>query len=68
MKVLAVNWLDRENPQAGGAEIHFFEIFGRLVAAGFKVTLVTSGWPGAPPVAEIDGLTVRRYGASRTIS
>jgi len=34
VRILAVNWLDAENPQAGGAEIHFFEIFGRLAAAG----------------------------------
>jgi len=60
VRVLAVNWLDRENPQAGGAEIHFFEIFGRLVAAGAKVTVVASGWPGAAPKTEIDGIDVRR--------
>ena len=30
----SVNWQDLENPQAGGAEIHLFEIFGRLAAAG----------------------------------
>lgn len=62
MKILAVNWLDRENPEAGGAEIHFFEIFGRLVAAGMQVTLVSSGWPGAPSRARIDGIDVRRSG------
>ena len=62
MRILAVNWLDRENPQAGGAEIHFFEIFGRLVAAGFQVTLISSGWPGAAPRTRIDGIEVRRFG------
>lgn len=68
MKVLAVNWLDRENPQAGGAEIHFFEIFGRLVTAGFTVTLITSGWPGAPARARIDGIDVRRFGGRHTFA
>jgi len=31
VNILAVNWQDRENPNAGGAEIHLFEIFGRLL-------------------------------------
>ena len=37
MNVLVVNWQDREHPQAGGAEIHLFEIFGRLAARGHRV-------------------------------
>ena len=40
------NWQDRENPQAGGAEIHLHEIFGRLAARGHEVTLLCGGWPG----------------------
>jgi glycosyltransferase involved in cell wall biosynthesis len=68
MKVLAVNWLDRENPQAGGAEVHFFEIFGRLVQAGMDVTLIASGWSGAAPRAEIDGIHVRRFGGRHTFA
>ena len=43
---LLVNWQDRENPQAGGAEIHLHEIFGRLAATGHEVTLLCGGWPG----------------------
>lgn len=61
MRILAVNWLDLENPQAGGAEIHLFEILKRLVAGGDQVTVITSGWPGAPPRAEIDGVNVHRF-------
>ena len=62
MRILAVNWLDRDNPQAGGAELHFFELFRRLVRRGHRVTLMTSGFPGAAPRAAIDGIEVRRYG------
>ena len=40
MNLLLVNWQDLENPQAGGAEIHLFEIFGRLAARGHRVRLV----------------------------
>ncbi len=68
MKILAVNWLDLENPQAGGAEIHFFEIFRRLVERGHEVTLVASGWKGAAPSAIIDGLHVRRFGGRHTFA
>jgi glycosyltransferase involved in cell wall biosynthesis len=57
-----VNWNDRENPWAGGAEIHLHEIFGRLARRGHEIDLVTSGWPGAAPAAELDGMRVHRYG------
>jgi glycosyltransferase involved in cell wall biosynthesis len=62
MNILAVNWQDLENPHAGGAEIHFFEIFGRLAEAGHRVRLVCSGWTGAPPTATIRGIEVQRNG------
>lgn len=63
MRILAVNWLDRENPQAGGAELHFFEIFRRLAARGHAVTLVTSGFPGGAARTLLDGIQVRRHAA-----
>lgn len=62
MNILLVNWQDQENPHAGGAEIHLFEIFGRLAAAGHRVRLVCSGWPGADPRATIAGIEVERVG------
>ena len=62
MRILLVNWNDRENPQAGGAEIHLHAIFGRLAAAGHRVDLIASGWRGAPPTGELDGMHVRRVG------
>jgi glycosyltransferase involved in cell wall biosynthesis len=65
VNILLVNWLDRANPQAGGAEIHVFEIFRRLVDRGHRVRLICSGWPEGAPRAEVDGLEVTRVG-SRT--
>jgi glycosyltransferase involved in cell wall biosynthesis len=62
VNILVVNWQDRENPHAGGAEIHLFEIFSRLAARGHRVRLVCSGWPGAPPRATLDGIAVERTG------
>ena len=68
MNILAVNWQDLENPHAGGAEIHFFEIFGRLAEAGHRVRLVCSGWAGAPAVARIRGVEVHRSGGRNTFA
>ena len=62
MKILLVNWQDRENPQGGGAEIHLHEIFGRLAAMGHDVRLLCGGWPGCPPRALLDGIDVHRVG------
>jgi glycosyltransferase involved in cell wall biosynthesis len=63
VRILLVNWQDRDNPQAGGAEIHLHEIFGRLAAKGHEVTLLCGGWPGAPAKATLDGIDVHRVGA-----
>ena len=66
MKILVVNWQDRENPQAGGAEIHLHEIFGRLAQRGHRVTLLCSGFDGAPARARLDGIEVHRTGSRYT--
>lgn len=63
-----MNWLDRENPQAGGAELHFFEIFRRVAARGHTITLLASGFPGAAARGTIDGIEVRRYGGRETFA
>lgn len=68
MRILAVNWLDRANPQAGGAELHFFEIFRRLVDRGHGVRLVTSGFRGAEPRVMLDGIEVWRRGGRHTFA
>jgi len=68
VKILAVNWLDRANPKAGGAEIHFHEIFGRLVAGGHEVMMATSGWDSGPARETIDGIDVHRFGGRHTFA
>lgn len=66
MNLLLLNWQDRLNPQAGGAEAHLHEIFGRLAARGHAVTLLASGWEGAPHIERVDGLEVHRVGRRYT--
>lgn len=68
MKLLVVNWQDRENPQAGGAEIHLHEIFERLAARDHQITLLCGGWPSCPPRATLGGLDVHRVGTRSTFA
>ena len=68
MRILLTNWNDRENPQAGGAEIHLHQLFGRIAGWGHDVHLVASGWPGCAPRAVVDGIQVRRVGGRHTFA
>ena len=68
MRILLVNWNDRQNPHAGGAEIHLHEIFGRLAHDGHHIDLITSGWPGAAPEVDLDGMQVHRVGGRHTFA
>lgn len=62
MRILVVNWNDRENPHGGGAEVHLHEIFGRIASRGHRVDLLASGWAGSSPRAFLDGIDVHRVG------
>jgi len=68
MRILVVNWQDRENPQGGGAETHLHETFGRLAARGHEVVVLCSGFAGAPARTELDGMEVVRTGRRYTFS
>jgi glycosyltransferase involved in cell wall biosynthesis len=68
VKILLVNWNDRDNPHAGGAEIHLHELFGRLAKWGHTIDLVASGWPGAAPAAQLDGMRVHRVGGRNSFA
>jgi glycosyltransferase involved in cell wall biosynthesis len=68
MRLLVLNWQDRLNPQAGGAEAHLHEVFGRLAERGHAVTLLVSGFPGGPARTELDGMDVHRAGSRFTFS
>lgn len=68
LRILVLNWLDRENPLSGGAETHLHEVFGRLAAAGHEVTALVSGWPGCAAQESLDGIDVHRSGRRYTFS
>lgn len=66
LRIAVVNWQDRDNPMAGGAEIHLHEIFGRLAGMGHEVVLHCGGWPGCEPRAVLDGIEVHRVGTRQS--
>jgi glycosyltransferase involved in cell wall biosynthesis len=61
-KILIINWRDIKNPEAGGAEVHLHEISKRMAALGHKVTVLASGYAGAPASEEVDGVRIIRRG------
>jgi len=63
LQILAINWQDITSPRAGGAEIHFQEIFKRIVQKRNDVTLLCSHYPGAKKYDEIDGIKIIRTGS-----
>lgn len=67
MRILVVNWQDWTHPQAGGAEIHLRETFGRLADRGHRVDLLVVGHAGAPSEERLDGINVLRRGRSRAL-
>lgn len=63
LRVLAVNWRDIRNPDAGGAEVHLHEILTRMVARGHTATLVATGFAGGAREEVVDGVRVVRGGS-----
>ena len=68
LRILVVNWQDRENPQAGGAEEHVHQTFSRLSTKGHEVTLLASGFGGCASRVRLDGIDVHRCGGRYTFS
>lgn len=63
MKILAINWQDLSNPQAGGAEVHLEEILRRVAGRGHRVTLFCSSYPQARKRERINGIEIIRKGS-----
>lgn len=66
MRILVINWQDFTNPQAGGAELHLQEVFGRIAARGHSVDLLCSSWRDAVQRVNLDGIDVHRVGGRNT--
>jgi len=68
MNILVLNWRDMEHPEAGGAEVHFIELFSRLVNKGHSVTLLTTRFKGSSKSAIQRGVEVLRSGRTYTFN
>ena len=68
LRILVVNWQDRRNPAAGGAEEHLHQVFGRLARRGHRITLLCSGWQSGCRTEDIDGIRVHRTGGRYTFN
>ncbi|MCX6139337.1 MAG: glycosyltransferase family 4 protein [Candidatus Kapabacteria bacterium] len=68
MRLLIFNWQDRNHPEAGGAETHLHEIFGRIARMGHSVTLLSCAFEGAPEQEMLDGIQVIRRGSRSTFN
>jgi glycosyltransferase involved in cell wall biosynthesis len=63
MRILALNWQDLKNPQAGGAEVHLEEILKRLVQYGHQVDLLCSNYAGGSRTDNTAGINIHRAGS-----
>lgn len=63
MKVIAFNWRDPKHPEAGGAELHLFEILKRVVRDGGSVVWLAERYPGALEEDAVEGIQIRRAGS-----
>ncbi len=68
MNILVLNWRDIKHPDAGGAEVHFTELFKRLVKKGHTVTLLTTRFKHSQPEDNQDGIEVLRWGHTYTFN
>ena len=68
MRVLALNWRDPRNPEAGGAEVHLHEILKRAVDRGHSVTQISQAVRGLPGEESIDGVRILRHGRRNTFN
>ncbi|MCK4236487.1 MAG: glycosyltransferase family 1 protein, partial [Candidatus Krumholzibacteria bacterium] len=62
MKVLAINWRDIRNPEAGGAEVHLHEILSHLILWGHEASMISASFEGCIGEETIDGIRIIRRG------
>lgn len=61
-RFVVLNWMDISNPKAGGQEKYVYEMSRRLVKNGYRVTWLTSQYPGSRSREIISGIEVIRTG------
>lgn len=67
MHLVVLSWRDRENPDAGGAEVFLAEVTAGLVERGWRVTQLSAGFRGAAREQWSRGVRVVRRGGRLTV-
>src|ERR1700752_727041 len=65
--VLLLCWRDIGHPQGGGSETYLQRIGAQLAESGFRVSLATPGYPGAPRREVLDGVQISRAGGRYSV-
>ncbi|MEN3305501.1 MAG: hypothetical protein V7603_1703 [Micromonosporaceae bacterium] len=65
--VLMVSWRDTRNPEGGGSERYIERIAAGLAARGYRVTIRSRRFPGAPRREVVDGVRFVRRGNRYTV-
>jgi len=68
VRILALNWRDPKNPEAGGAEVHLHAILQRAASMGHQVTQVSHRVHGLPNREVMDGVLILRHGGRNTFN
>jgi len=67
MNILAFNWRDPKNPDAGGAEEYLFNILSLISNENIQITYLVASFPGSLPKEEGDNYTIIRKGSKYTV-
>ncbi|MDD5254418.1 MAG: glycosyltransferase family 4 protein [Candidatus Nanoarchaeia archaeon] len=67
MKILLLNWRDKKNPDAGGAELHISHLMDRLVKEGNNITWFCSAFKNGSKKDFYDGINFIRKGSRVTV-
>lgn len=63
MNLIAFNWRDPKHPEAGGAELHLFEILRRAVRDGDRAVWLAERFSGAAAEDLVEGIEIHRAGS-----
>ncbi|MFH1761755.1 MAG: glycosyltransferase family 1 protein, partial [bacterium] len=63
-RILLINWRDIKNPEAGGAEVYYHEIFKRLACSDkYDITVLSHYYNGAQRYEDFEGIHIIRKGS-----
>jgi len=67
LRILWLNHRDQKHPQAGGSEVHFWEIAKRLTSWGNEVTLLSERFKVAPDHELLGDVEIYRIGGRASV-